>query len=280
MCHGCVRRFDRRDGIWRFLREERVPVVERFLADYLTVRRAEGRRVDDADAFRALPVVARDHPLAEQWRMRTASWRHVNDRVVSGLPPGRRVLDLGAGVGWLSHRLAELGHQPLAVDLSPDGDDGLGSAVHQIGPSWPLVQAEFDALPLADRSADLAVFNASFHYSSDPTATLLEARRVLGPGGLVVVMDSPHYRAEASGQAMVAERRADFERRFGTSSDGLGSIDFLTDERLAELSRTTGVQWERSSAWYGLRWWARPHRARVRGRREPSRFVTLVGRFG
>ena len=56
------------------------------------------------------------------------------------------ILDIGAGNGWLSNRLAQKGHRPVAVDIFTDGLDGLGAARHY-GMSFPLVEAEFDRLP-------------------------------------------------------------------------------------------------------------------------------------
>jgi ubiquinone/menaquinone biosynthesis C-methylase UbiE len=188
------------------------------------------------------------------------------------------VLDLGAGVGWLSHRAAQLGHQPLAVDLSVDELDGLGAASCHLADGWPLVQAEFDRLPLADAQADVTVFNASLHYSVDLAATLAEALRVTRPDGAVVVMDSPIYRADAAGAAMVAERAADFERRFGTRSDAMPSVGYLTDDGIAALGRQLGVRWQTVVPWYGWRWAARPWQARLRRQRERSRFAVLVAR--
>jgi predicted RNA methylase len=40
------------------------------------------------------------------------------------------LLDLGAGTGWMSYRLALRGHHPVAVDLLNDDRDGLGAARH------------------------------------------------------------------------------------------------------------------------------------------------------
>src|SRR5262249_56941629 len=143
----------------------------------------------------------------------------------------RRVPELGAGVGWLSYRLAELGHHPFAVDLSTEDRDGLGAARHY-EPPWPRVQAEFDRLPLADGQADVVIFNASLHYSTDYRITLGEALRVLRPAGKVVILESPLYRHDHSGRRMVAERHAAFERSYGTRSDSVPSIEYLTEEIL------------------------------------------------
>jgi SAM-dependent methyltransferase len=141
---------------------------------------------------------------------------------------------------------------------------------------WPVVQAEFDRLPLARGTADLVVFNASLHYSTDYAVTLGEALRVLAPGGRILVVDSPVYVHESSGLRMVAERHADFEARFGTRSDSVPSIEYLTEGRLRDLAAELGLRWRRSTPWYGWRWWSRPWMARIRRRREPSRFHVLV----
>jgi uncharacterized membrane-anchored protein len=76
---------------------------------------------------------------------------------------------------------------------------------------------------------------------------------------------------------MVAERHAEFERRFGTRSDSVESIEYLTDSMLAGLARQLGLRWERHRTWYGWTWAMRPLRARLQRRREPSRFALLVG---
>jgi ubiquinone/menaquinone biosynthesis C-methylase UbiE len=90
---------------------------------------------------------------------------------------------------------------------------------------------------------DLAVFNASLHYSRDCGVTLREALRVLSPDGVLVVMDSPVYRQEASGEQMVHERERAFQRTYGFRSDSLRSEHFLTAARLQELARDLTLRW-------------------------------------
>jgi SAM-dependent methyltransferase len=277
VCPTCGSRHERIDGIWRFLTGDAVARYERFLAEYEMIRRAEGRGSTDPAYYRNLPVVADDDPLRDQWRMRATSWRHARRLVLEGRTTPARVLDLGAGLGWLSHQIARAGHHPVAVDLSVDDLDGLGAARH-LDPVWPRVQAEFDHLPLADGEADVVIFNASLHYSVDYAVTLGEALRVLRPDGALVLMDSPIYRDAEAGRSMVLERQVDFERRFGTRSNSVPSIGFLSVAMLDELADQLGVTWQRVTPWYGWRWALRPWRARLRRQRERSRFEVVVGR--
>ena len=301
-CPACGAHYECRDGIWRLLPPERAAYFAPFLRDYTTIRSAEGYGYAEAERYRRLPEVDPGDPLAWQWRMRAITFAELERRVLGAMVtihegtrrntkktnsfvPLRapswinrqslRVLDLGSGVGWLSHQLARRGHRPCAVDLNLDARDGLGAAGNYPA-TWPLIQAEFDRLPLADAQADVAVFNAALPYSADYRATLAEALRVLRPGGRIVVMDSPIYRRDASGRQMVAERQAAFERAHGTRSDALPSIGYLTWGMLDELGRDLGLRWRAFVPWYGWRWAIRPWRARLLRQREPSTFALLV----
>ena len=123
--------------------------------------------------------------------IRAATWRYVESRLLPKQPLD--VLDLGAGNAWLSNRLAQKGHRPVAIEIFTDALDGLAAARHYTM-TFPLMEAEFDRLPLAGRQFDWAIFNSSLHYSADYRRTLAEALRCLRPQGQIVVLDSPIYR--------------------------------------------------------------------------------------
>ena len=48
---------------------------------------------------------------------------------------------------------------------------------------------------------------------------------------------------------------------------------------LAELGRDLGISWKVYHPWYGWQWAMRPWKARWRGKRPPSNFWILAGRF-
>jgi SAM-dependent methyltransferase len=260
------------------LREERVGVIDAFLADYTKIRLAEGRGSDDPSFYRDLPECPPDHATAWQWSIRRQTFRCLRSRVLPMLGLQRRVLDLGAGTGWLSNRLALLEHRPCAVDLSCDDHDGLGAARH-FRTVFPRVQAEFDALPFPDGAADVVIFNASLHYSTDYSKTLSEALRSLAPGGALVILETPIYRRRETGQRMVEERHEMFRKRYGTRSDSMPSREYLTWSQIAALGRELNLDWKVIWPWYGWRWAMRPWVARVKRKREPSRFPILLA-FG
>jgi SAM-dependent methyltransferase len=251
-----------------------------FAAAYADHRAAEGRQLSQADLL-ALPWL-REGPHAGQWAVRARTFEAFVGRVLEPMADmwGRTltVLDLGAGSGWLSHRVARMGHRAVAIDIRPDDVDGLGAADRLVRHSevkFERILASFDAIPLADRTADITLFNASLHYAVDLATVLREAHRVTKRGGKIAILDSPFYRRERSGQAMVAEKRGRASEWFGEHAETLTSLDsveFLTASRLRAASDGLNIQWRRHRVRYPLRYELRPVTAVLRNRRTPSRF--------
>lgn len=253
----------------------------RFLEDYLKIRRAEGRGSDDPKYYYALPYRDLSGRLQAQWAMRGRTYRYFERNILGAAAP-LDVLDLGAGCGWMSYRLALAGHRPVAVDILTDGRDGLGAARHYfetLTRPFPRINAEFDELPFPDARFDAVVYNASLHYSSNYTRTLTEARRCLRPDGRIIVLDSPVYRAPEHGERMRQERRRQFLAQYGTESDHIRSIEYLDLAAIRDLARDVGIQWRVYQPWYGFGWHLRPLKARLQGSRPPSRFWILEGRL-
>jgi ubiquinone/menaquinone biosynthesis C-methylase UbiE len=280
-CPSCGYRMEWVQDILRAVIPERRIFYDRFLTDYSTIRKAEGRGSGDSAYYLALPYRDLTGRHAEQWAIRGKTYRYFEERVLPQFEIGRPldILDLGAGNGWMSYRLAQRGHHPVAVDILTDPLDGLGAARHfhaMLDEKFPVVEAEFDRLPFADAQFDLAIFNSSIHYSTHYQRTLNEVRRCLRPSGRVVILDSPIYKEYSHGNLMRSERHREFEARYGTRSDAIPSVEFLHEAVLEELAYSLHLAWEIYKPWYGWKWALRPWKARLRRQRSPSRFWILV----
>lgn len=110
--------------------------------------------------------------------------------------PGRglRILESGCGSGrWLAF-FERMGHRPVGLDDSP----GPLAVAHRHAPRLALVRGDVLASPFAAASFDV-VFSSyvAEHFPDGPGALLREIRRVLVPGGrllLVVPYASPFRR--------------------------------------------------------------------------------------
>ena len=284
-CSRCKMNMTCHQGVWQALLPEREAYFARFMGEYQFVRASEGRGSTNDDYYLALPYRDLSGRNSGQWAIRARTFRYIErkilPRIITLARPKLRVLDLGAGNGWMSYRLAKQGHTPIAVDLLTNNRDGLEAAEHYQGSLpflFPRFQAELDNLPFADSQFDLVIFNASFHYSENYENTMAEALRCVRRNGTVIIADTPWYSDEQIGFRMLIERRAAFVKRFGFPSDGLKSLEFLTDRRLARMESCFGIRWRVHEPYYGIRWQLRPWLAKLQHRREPSRFRIYVAK--
>jgi SAM-dependent methyltransferase len=276
--------FSEVNGICSALPPCRESIFRQFVQDYESVRAKEGRGSSCADYYLALPFQDLTGRNVWQWHIRARTFRfmekHLLPNIESSYPGGCDVLDVGAGTGWLSYRLAQRGHRPVAVDLLVNDTDGLGAARHyfQLVPPFLRFRAEMDCLPFMPAQFDVVVFNASLHYSVDYRRTLQEALRCLRKGGHLIIADSPFYWREESGRKMLEEKRAAFKRQFGFGSDSIQSCEYLTPHTLKDLSTHLALKWNVHKPWHGLSWALRPIKASLMRRREPSKFYLLHAR--
>jgi ubiquinone/menaquinone biosynthesis C-methylase UbiE len=139
------------------------------------------------------------------------------------LARGKRILDVGCGAGYGSAELARAAQSVTSVDLSPAALESAASAYPDARIRW--LAASADALPFPGASFDLiTIFEVIEHLDNWP-AVLDEARRLLAPGGqLVISTPNRLYYAEARKQHgpnpyhryefEYAEFRAELEKRF------------------------------------------------------------------
>jgi SAM-dependent methyltransferase len=273
-CRACGAEIPLRDGIYRLLTPGRLQEIEPFLAQYRRIRSDDGYRQCDAAYYRSLPRVDARDPQVATWRVRYESFRNLRRvlRRVKGRP--LRILDLGAGSGWLSARLAELGHACVAVDWLDDAEDGLGAIRH-----YPIrfigVQADFDDLPIAPGQFDVAIFNASLHYSNDPARTLRQARAMLAPAGTLAVMDSPLFASDDAGRRMLDARQIAFHA--SCEQVVRCGVGYLTDASLRRAAREAGLRLSWIPSRGALHWAIRRRIAGFKQHRTPARFGVWIG---
>ncbi|MCA1691926.1 MAG: class I SAM-dependent methyltransferase, partial [Actinobacteria bacterium] len=99
------------------------------------------------------------------------------------------VLDLGCGHGfWLKH-MSEQGLQVVGIEPEPDRVAEAAEGLAGVGPAR-VAAAEGAHLPLSDGSVSLVWCIHVLHHSDDPVQVLAEIRRVLRPGGHLVLAET------------------------------------------------------------------------------------------
>ncbi|PYQ29480.1 MAG: hypothetical protein DMF56_10970 [Acidobacteria bacterium] len=105
------------------------------------------------------------------------------------LTPGMTVLEYGAGTGWLSRFLAQLGCNTILLDVSPTALNIARELFARQPPIGTRPEPRFlvfdgQHIDLPDASVDRIVCFDAFHHAPNPEEVLREFGRVLKPGGI------------------------------------------------------------------------------------------------
>lgn len=143
----------------------------------------ERRRAETRSFFDRVASTFGDEPLPGR------TWEGLA-RAILQLAPRVRYADLGVGDGMLTMMLAEVALQVTAVDISKEMLAQLSARASSKGiENIETVEGNIEDLPLPDASHDVAVLSQALHYLEGPSHALSEARRILVPGGKLLVID-------------------------------------------------------------------------------------------
>jgi SAM-dependent methyltransferase len=205
--------------------------------------------------------------------------------LVSDLPEGSDIVELGCGTAAISAWLARAGMRPVAVDVSRKQLDLAERLQRELGPSFPLIHANAEDVPYDTESFDLAISEYGASLWCEPHRWLIEAHRLLRSGGrLLFVANSPLLMActpesgDRAGPMLVRDS-------FGSPVFELpdGEVEFhLSHSSWVKLLRSFGFTLER------LVEVRPPHRAQARyelastewARRWPSEDIWVAQKTG
>src|SRR3989449_6993701 len=211
-------RFPVLDGIPQLVSPERAAAARAMAEAYSRVWQNDGWGCASPSYLLNLPDRDTTGRQSGKWRVKARSMDALFELFRSLAP--HRVLDLGCGVGWLTDRLARRGYEAFAVDIVQDSALRLRAAdvYLRAGSVFERVWGELERPPFLDRTFDAVICNASLHYASTEVV-LAEVNRILRPGGLFVIMNSPVHT-----EAQRAERaESSFRRRLSQ----LGASEYL-----------------------------------------------------
>ena len=147
---------------------------------------------NDADKRRFIRTIfdstAKDYDRVDRLlAFGTGSWYRRRALVRAGLAPGAKVLDVAVGTGLLAREMVNVlgtSNGIIGIDPSP----GMMAATSAPLPIQ-LVQGRAEALPFASGSFDFLSLGFALRHLDDLEAVFAEFRRVLRPGGRVLLLE-------------------------------------------------------------------------------------------
>ena len=108
----------------------------------------------------------------------------------------KRVLEIGSGGGGHSCIFKRHGAHVTAIDITPERVASTAQKLNMLsGGRGIAFQADAEILPFADDSFDIVYSNGVLHHSENTVRCIAEARRVLRPGGIAIIMLYSRYSA-------------------------------------------------------------------------------------
>ena len=170
-------------------------------------------------------------------------WRRAAARA-TGLQPGGNALDVACGSGKLSQELLKVAGQVVGLDFST----GMLEVAAARAPGPRYVRGDALALPFADAEFDAATIAFGLRNLADPVRGLAEMRRVVRPGGRMVVLEFVKPRPTLTGRAYRFYLAQGLPRIGGLVSGQPRAYRYLADtidsyrspDELLELARRAG----------------------------------------
>jgi SAM-dependent methyltransferase len=132
--------------------------------------------------------VSRDYTtVTETWGLPASHeqlhMQYFRYRVAAGLAKGGEVLEIGCGAGMGLPYLAKSARRVIGGDYTM----GLLHEAREQLPRTDLVRLDAQHLPFADQTLDVVLMLEMIYYVADQDAAYEECRRVLRPGGTLMV---------------------------------------------------------------------------------------------
>ena len=200
----------RKEGSWVFLtlgEEERVQPLFALIDEWADAATqasfaSDAARTESIRAERAEAASRHFEAIAQVWdqirslHVAESEVERAIDRVLGGQPLGRLV-DIGTGTGRMIELFGPRAAQAIGIDRSSEMLRLARVKLEAAGIHSSLRQGDMYALPLADQSADWVIIHQVLQYAHSPAAAIVDAARVLAPGGTLLVVDfAAHGREE------------------------------------------------------------------------------------
>lgn len=165
------------------------------------------------------------------------------DQTMRHIPPGARILEIGAGAGWQARRLSERGFQVMAIDVAewPRSD----------ARDWPVIIYDGKEIPLPDGAVDVVFSSNVLEHVPHVEAFQQEILRVLAPGGCAIhLLPTPAWRLWTNLATYPAAARKVIDREYRGSEPGAARGECAgTGETPAHSLPARWLRFARNNLW-------------------------------
>lgn len=195
----------RRSGVWAFYSADKANSNETFMNSLQSLFKEEPSLAQDllrAQTLikeRSLETKQFFNTIAHKWdllKLEILGSFDLNSVIVESIGPCPEAADLGCGTGELLSVLKKNIGKTIGVDSSSSMLDESRKRFSDENDSIDLRLGELEHLPLRDRETEAAVISLALHHLSQPELAITEAKRILKPGGTLIIAEFEKHKNE------------------------------------------------------------------------------------
>lgn len=204
-------RFRIEDGVLILLEENFARELNTFLSRFTEIRRIRFKNYLQPQDYPFLPfgkAVAGNM----EWQLR----QYDLEIILAELENRRQqsILELGGYNGWLTHRLAALGHNVTAVDYFIDEPDGLKTRKYY-QEEWKSIQMDIRDLSLLEQKFDVIILNRCLQFFENPVQYFKSLKEMLGKGGIILLTGLQIFKNPRGKIEDMQHEREEFLKKYG-----------------------------------------------------------------
>lgn len=195
----------RRNGVWAFYSADLSEGKKNFADSVQNLFEEES--ILNQDLLLAERVIAERNletsqffnTIAHKWdllKLEIMGEFDLNAVILENIDGGDIIADLGCGTGELLSALTMSEKKVIGVDSSSSMLEETRKRFLNKNIPLDLRLGELEHLPLKDKEAEVAVISLALHHLSKPEAAITETKRILKPGGTLIVAEFEKHNNE------------------------------------------------------------------------------------
>ncbi len=226
--------FSQKEGILSLFSQKEAERAAVFLEKFQAFREKSGLRITEESLYPQLPFV-QNGLAGTSWKARAFDLKYIFSQLEKN--KSLEILEIGAWNGWLSHQLAEAGHDVTAIDIFMDKYDGL-AAMQFYPQTWNCLQMDIEEVDkLISAKFDLIILNWGAAYISDLPLYVDKLKTMLKEKGKIIFIGIAVYLNPTQKATEIAAFNAVYKAEYGTDLFFKPCKGYLTWEDKKKLEK-------------------------------------------
>lgn len=197
------------DGVFSILSRSFKQELEKFISRYAAVRKEQLLHSIPYSEYPFLPFSS--SATGEQWQFRRASYRVMKQLLKYEQP--KKIIEIGAWNGWLTHHLVSWGHDVVSCDIFLDEMNGLSSKKYY-KEQWLAIQADTSMLNFFETKFDVIIVNHCLAYMQDPVEFTRNLFPLLSEKGKIILLGLTIFKNPVPKAREVEKFRRHYKEKF------------------------------------------------------------------